>query len=90
MATKSRTLIVDMTVRLEVDYSPSDLEKLDKTFREFKSGVEHLVKADLLPSFQADEHSRLHLGTISYPSPRKLKMNQRKITCQKQIALKTT
>ncbi|WP_432473721.1 hypothetical protein [Amphritea sp. HPY] len=74
---KSRTLVVQITAQLEVDYSPEELEEMGKSFREFKSGVERVVKAELLPAFQADAGSRVSLGTISYPSARKLAMKRK-------------
>ena len=73
MAPKSRTLTVKIVATLEVDYDPSDLEAMGKTFREFKSGIENVVKADLLPTFEADKHSRIALGTLSFPTTKKLK-----------------
>lgn len=77
MGTKSRTLVVQMVATLEVDYDPSELEAMGKDFREFKAGVERVAKAELLPAFQADKHSRVTLSTISYPSPRKLKTKRK-------------
>lgn len=76
-STKSRTLTVQIMAQLEVDYSPEDLEVMGKSFREFKNGVERVVKAELLPAFQADQGSRVTLGTISYPSARKLAMKRK-------------
>lgn len=72
MATKSRTLTVAVMAQVEIDYDPAELEAMGKTFREFKLGVERTIKADLLPAFNADPHTRVTLGTLSFPSSKKL------------------
>lgn len=70
MATKTRTLTVYMTAQVEIDYDPAELEAIGKTFREFKLGVERTIKADLLPHFANDPHTRITLGTLSFPTQR--------------------
>jgi hypothetical protein len=59
---------------VEIDYDPADLDRMGKSFREFKLGVERTIKADLLPTFTADPHSRITLSTLAFPSARKLKL----------------
>jgi len=72
---KTRTLTVQIAAQLEVDYNPDELG--EKTFREFKAGVERVVKAELLPAFSADKDCRITLGTISYPSTKKLTLQKK-------------
>jgi hypothetical protein len=63
-------------VQLDIDYDKRDLDTMGKTFREFKLGVERVIKADLLPSFAADKNSRIKLTTLAFPSPRKMKKSK--------------
>lgn len=77
MGTKTRTLTVHLTAQVEVDYSPSELEAMGKTFREFKLGVERTIKADLLPTFAKDNHTTITLGTLAFPTSKKLKSLQK-------------
>lgn len=74
MDTKSRELTVQVALTLKVGYDPEDLEKMDKTFREFKHGVERVVRDRALPDFQADPHCDVTVLTVGFPTKRKLKM----------------
>lgn len=77
MATKSRTLTVQVTAQVDIDYDPSELEAMGKSFREFKLGVERTIKDDLLPNFARDPHTTITLGTLAYPTTKKrLKMQK--------------
>lgn len=69
---KHKELTVQIVATLKVGYDQSELDKMGKSFREFKHGVEHLVKQDLLPSFQADPHSEVEVLTVGFPTKKTL------------------
>lgn len=73
MATKTRTLTVCVTAKVEIDYDPSEIDAMGKSFREFKLGVERTIKDDLLPTFQRDPHTKVTLGTLAFPTTKRLK-----------------
>lgn len=72
MTVKHKELTVQIVATLKVGYNQSELDEMGKTFREFKHGVENIVKQDLLPSFQADEHSSVEVLTIGFPTKKTL------------------
>lgn len=74
MESRNRTLTIQVMATVEVDYSHEELEIAGGDFRTMKVGIERLMKQDLLPSFQADKHCRVSVGTISYPTSKKLKL----------------
>jgi O-phosphoseryl-tRNA(Cys) synthetase len=74
---KHKELTVQIVATLTVGYNQEELDALGKTFREFKHGIEQVVKSDLLPAFQADEHSEVKVLTIGFPSKHKLKAKER-------------
>ena len=79
---KHKELTVQIVATLKVGYNQEELDKMGKTFREFKHGVEHVVREELLPSFQADKHSTVEVMTVGFPSRRKLerqKQNQKRL-----------
>jgi len=82
---KTKTLNVKIDAMVEIDYSDADLQAYGKTFREFKAGVEHLVRTQLLPALQNDPNTRIQLMTLGFPSNRKLKMKKMSKT-EKQVA----
>lgn len=69
---KHKELTVQIVATLKVGYNQSELDAMGKTFREFKHGVENVVKQDLLPSFQKDSHCEVEVMTIGFPTKKKL------------------
>lgn len=76
-AVKTRTLVVQIAATLEVDYTAAELEEMGKSFREFKLGVERVVRDDLLPAFSQDPHCRVKLGTVSFPALKTMKLKRK-------------
>lgn len=70
---KHKQLTVQIHAKLTIDYNQQELDAMGKTFREFKHGVEHLVRERILPDFQADRDSKVEVLTIGYPTSHKLK-----------------
>ena len=73
MSLTHKELTVQIVAKLKVGYNQSDLDEMNKSFRDFKHGIERLVKRDLLPTFQADPHSEVEVLTIGFPTKKKLK-----------------
>jgi hypothetical protein len=69
---KHKELTVQVMATVKVGYNVDELEAMGKTFREFKLGVEQVIKADLLPAFQADPHTNVEVLTVGFPSKRNL------------------
>lgn len=79
---KHKELTVQIVATLKVGYNDSELKEMGKDFREFKHGVERLVRSELLPAFQADEHSTVEVMTVGFPTKRRFKeksKNQHKL-----------
>jgi len=67
---KTKTLHMNVTLRVAINYSDDELVAAGKTFREFKAGLENLVAAEAIPVLQADPDTEVDVLTIGWPSSR--------------------